>query len=239
MKQLWNQLRPGERRWVAAIGCVVFIVLNYFLVWPKFKEWRVDSKRMNDAAAAISNYQKEIAKEPSYRKELAKFETDDSQVASADQILNFSTFYQGRAVENGVQIQSDSPRPPRTNDFSVDLQTTLEVVGSEKGVVGFLYSLGSSASQMRVREMSLHAVEPNRYQLHASLTIVASYSYQKKPGAAAKPAAKPVYEPPRMAPPPANYLTTNTLYPTNRPRAGRAGLTNALSPTNKPGQRTR
>jgi len=241
MKQLWDQLRPSERRWVIIIGCIVFLVLNYFMVWPKFKQWKVNSKHIADARATIQKCQPEIAKEATYQKALATYESSGTKIPEADQVLNFQTFYQGRAVENGIQIQSDAIRPPRTNDFSVDQQTTLEVVGGEKNLVGFLYSLGSSASQMRVREMSLHAVEPNRYQLHASLTIVASYSYQKKPAGAAKPAAKPVVTQPAPAAPPANYYKSTTVYPlgsSNQPATPAApaarGRTNAISSTNKP-----
>ena len=43
MKKFWEQLKPQERRAVAAVGIVFFLVLNYFMVWPQFKEWGVNN----------------------------------------------------------------------------------------------------------------------------------------------------------------------------------------------------
>ncbi len=248
MKQFWAQLRPAERRWVIGIGCLVFGVLNYWLVWPRFKEWHANSLGMADANRRIQLYQTELARQGDYEREIKKFEggAGGTAVPAEDQILNFATFYQGRALENGVQIQSDSPRPPRTNEFFMEQQTTLDVVGDEKSMVGFLYSLGSSSSIMRVREMSLHAIEPNRYQLRASITIVASY--QKKAPTKAAPPKPPAPRPVPSAPAFPNEgipnPVRNTVYPLNRSnqpppagaKPGPAGSrTNANALTNKPG----
>lgn len=206
MKKFWEQLRPGERRWVVLIGCVVFLVMNYFMVWPQFKQWHANSLAIEKAKATIEQCRPEIGRKAQYDRELKNFTAaGGGDVAADDQILNFSTFYRDRAVENGVQIQSDAMRPPHTNDFSIDLLTTLDVVGGEKNLVGFLYSLGSSASQMRVRDMHLHAIEPNRYQLHASLTIIASY--QKKLVTPKPSAAKSAVASSPAAPAPVNSQT--------------------------------
>ena len=249
MKQFWEQLRPAERRWVAGIGCLVFVVLNYFFVWPRFSEWHATSKTVDDANKRMLTYQTELAKQSDFERGIKKFEGGDggTAVPEQDQILSFATFYQGRALENGVQIQSESTRPPHTNEFFMDHQVTLDVVGDEKGMVGFLYSLGSSSSIMRVREMSLHAIEPNRYQLRASITIVASY--QRKPNAkgapataattaATRPAPTMPTRPPASAPEPTT--TTHWSAPINRsnqppPAPPGSPRGNPNSSTNKPG----
>jgi hypothetical protein len=246
MKQFWAQLRPTERRWVIGIGCLVFIVLNYFFVWPRFKEWHTNSLGKADANRRIAMYQAELARQAEYEKAIKNFEggSGSLDIPLEDQILSFATFYQGRALENGVQIQSDSPRPPRTNEFFMEQQTTLDIVGGEKNLVGFLYSLGSSSSIMRVREMSLHAIEPNRYQLRASITIVASY--QKKAPSKAAPAKPAGPRPPVQPQVPFDYIPnavrtplvpmTRSNQPPTTPRGGPASgnsRTNALSPTNK------
>lgn len=251
MKQFWAQLRPAERRWVIGIGCLVFVVLNYFFVWPQVSQWHTNSQNIANANKKMGDYQAELAKQGDYEREIKKFEGGDAGagVPPEDQILSFATFYQGRALENGVQIQSESSRPPRTNEFFMEHQVTLDVVGDEKAMVGFLYSLGSSSSIMRVREMTLHAIEPNRYQLRASITIVASYQKKAPTKAAASTPAKPAAPHPTTLPP--DYIpgaVKTTVYPLNRsnqpppsPAASRGipgpvfPRTNAISATNKAG----
>ena len=34
MKKYWEQLQPLERRWVAFILIALFVVLNWWKVWP-------------------------------------------------------------------------------------------------------------------------------------------------------------------------------------------------------------
>jgi Tfp pilus assembly protein PilO len=238
MKQFWEQLRPGERRWVTGIGVVVFIVLNYFLVFPQFRQWRVNSAAMTKARSRITECNLEIARVDEYQRAINKF--GDNDVPADDQLVNFVTFYQSRALENGIQIQSDSPRPVRTNEFFMEQGTTLDVVGGENNLVGFLYSLGSSASMMRVREMSLHAIEPNRYQLRASVTLVASYRKTSAKSAAPRTiVARPAV--PQYSPTYIPNAVCNTL-PRLTPLGSPAGRTNAanlrsnlMNLTNKPG----
>ena len=244
MKKFWDQLKSTERRWVIAIGCVVFVVLNYFFVWPRFREWHANSVRIEDANAKIKMYRTEVAKQSDYQKAINELDSTGMQgIPPEDQTLKFAQFYQGRATENGVQIQSEIQRAGRTNEYFMEQQATIDVVAGEKNLVGFLYSLGSSSSLMRVREMSLHAVEPNRYQLRAQLTIVASYQKKALPAkpaapkaAAAKPAAgaKPVDNASVARGASGTASPTATKLDNAKP-PGPAAKPNANTQTNKPG----
>jgi hypothetical protein len=190
-----------------------------------------------------------VAKQSDYQKAINELDSTGTQgIPPEDQTLKFAQFYQGRATENGVQIQSEIQRAGRTNEYFMEQQATIDVVAGEKNLVGFLYSLGSSSSLMRVREMSLHAVEPNRYQLRAQLTIVASYQKKALPAkpAAPKPAApKAAAAKPAAGAKPADNASaargaSGTASPTatkldNAKPAGPAAKPNSNTQTNKPG----
>ena len=213
MKKFWDQLKPQERRWVIIIGVVVFVVLNYFMVFPRFKEWKLNAARIQDAQKRMSQYTSEINRMASYQKILNNFDPADTGVLPEDQAYNFEAFFRDRARDCGVQIQSVNPRKPETNDFFVKRQTAIEVVSKEVNLLHFLFSLGSSSSQMRVRSMSLHPVEPNRYQLRATITIVADYLRKSPTATRASTAAVPDLK--GGSSPSAN--STNRLISTNKP----------------------
>jgi hypothetical protein len=175
MKKFWEQLRPQERRWLIAIGCIVFITMNYLFIWPQFKQWPVNTLRMRTATDKTALYRAEIAHQPEYKRKIAQLDTENQNIAQEDQAVHFENFFRDRAVENGVQIQSTSRPSTRSDAFTMEQSTTIQVLAAEKNLVDFLYALGSSGSLMRVKAMSLRPLDMNRYQLHADLTIAESY----------------------------------------------------------------
>lgn len=213
MKKLWEQLKPQERRWLIAIGCVVFITLNYFMVWPKFKDWTANSNRIAAAKDKLAKYSAEIARKDDYQRRIASLDVENNTISPDDQAVHFENTFRDHALENGVSIQSVSRPSTRTDDFTMEQQATLQVLTGEKNLVNFLYSLGSGGSLMRVKSMSLRPADNNRYQLHADLTIAESY-LRTTPGAPVKnptpakpaapaiaPAVKPAVVPPTAANP--------------------------------------
>jgi hypothetical protein len=243
VKKFWSQLKPQERRWVAGIGFVVFIILNYLLVWPQFGKWNQNVARMERASTKLVDYRLEVAKRAEYDRQIKMLESDGPPVQAEDQALHFETFYNDRAAESGMSIQTRSPLTSRTNDsFFVEKQATIQVLTTEKGLVEFLYVLGSSNSLMRVQNMSLRPVEPNRYQLSASLTIVASYKKNTPtppPAVAPKPAAAPApatTNKPNPAPPTVKQLTNTMTGPGRISPPGTRAPTPTTT-TNKPGPR--
>jgi hypothetical protein len=186
MKKFWEQLKPQERRAVAAVGIVFFLVLNYFMVWPRFKEWNLNKARMLKAEQNIRTYQAELVHKDEYAHRIQNFDSDTVQLE--DQDTHFENFILDRALENHVTRENESPMRKTPFEFFVEKQVTLQTLSSEPGLVNFLYSLGSSNSMMRVKSLIVHPADLNRYQLHADIVIVASYQ-KTTPNAPAKPAA--------------------------------------------------
>jgi hypothetical protein len=176
MKRYLEQLKPQERRWVVGIGFIVFVVLNYWFVWPHFKEWELDNKKMQTSRDTLTKFRAELAHRPEYERKIKDLESQES-VMPEDQAIDFDRYYQNRARESKVLIMNNSRLVTTTNDFFLEQQMSLTVQSGEKELVNFLYTLGSSNSLVRVRAMSLRP-DGQHQQLNANVTIVASY--QKK-----------------------------------------------------------
>ena len=64
MKRFWEQLKPGERRWVAGIGLALFVVLNYIFVVPHFSDWAKAQGRMQRAEDYLLKFPFRDSKNP-------------------------------------------------------------------------------------------------------------------------------------------------------------------------------
>ena len=75
--------------------------------------------------------------------------------------------------------------------FFIEQSQNITVVSKDEDLVKFLYSLGSDASFIRVRDLTLRPDAP-RYRLIATIQLVASYQKNQKaaaPATTTKPAA--------------------------------------------------
>ena len=190
MKRYWEQLKPGERRMVAGIGLIFFLVLNWIFVWPHLHDLGKAGMRMDKAHVTIDLYKAELKNKPTYEAKIRALQSDGaSDVQAEDQALDFVRFYDARARSNSVQVINNSRLITSTNDpFFVDHEMSLTVQGKERNIVNFLYSLGSG-NFVRVRGMSLHPDGPHQ-QINANISIVASYA-KKPPARTTAPAAAP------------------------------------------------
>lgn len=211
MKKFWDQLKPQERRWLIVIGCIVFVTMNYFFVWPHFKEWSANTARMSAARDNMAKYSAEIAHKNDYEHKIHTISPEEQNIAPEDQAVHFEEGFRDKAVQNGVQIQTTSRPSTRMDDFTVEQRETIQALTGEKNLVDYLYSLGSSGSSVRVESMSLRPVDLNRYQLHADLTLVESY-FRNPTSSAARTSSGARTAPPAATPAPA----TNPVTPTNR-----------------------
>jgi len=223
-------LRPSERRLVIWVGVGLFVLFNWVWVRPHFSDWSATSKRMSDARWTIETYQKEIAKLEYYRTAVDKLQDTGSSVPPEDQAIQFARTIQSQAALSHVTTLGNSRSSVRTNQFFIEQFQTISVLGEEKNLVDFLYSLGAGNSLIRVRGLSVRPDAP-RQQLSANVTLVASYqknqvapkpatpSVTAAPEAAAAPAA-PVGLPPMkvrtQAPIPSNSSTNQSKTATVR-----------------------
>jgi len=236
MKHYWEQLKPNERRVVVMVGFAFFIVLNAWFVWPHFTDLRRDIARMEAAKKTLATYQATVAHMAEYKRKIGELQNGGgSQVLPEDQAIDLLRFVDKSAIDNAVQNQNNSGIRTHTNSpFFVDQEMTLNVAAREKGLVGFLYVMGSGNSMVRVRNMSLRP-DQSHQQLSASITIVASYQKNPPPAAhTAQPASAKVVasaKPPPATPNPAAPNPKPAMPTNNRPEP--RFLKSAV--TNKPG----
>jgi hypothetical protein len=220
MKKFWEQLKPQERRWVTVVAMLFFIVLNYLLVWPRFKQWGQNTARKNAANLNLAKYHAEIVHEQEYLGKIKELESAEMAVPLEDQAAQFETTFIDHAYEHSIAILGKGKLTTRSNDYFLEESMGFDVTATETNLVNLLYSLGSSNSLMRVRSMSLQPADPNRYALKAGLTVVASYK-------------KKNLTPPKPAATATNTAKTTASAATNKPPGLTPPKTNSL--TNKPG----
>jgi len=176
VKKYFDQLDSQSRRWVLGTAVVVFVILNYMLVWPHFSDWGRNNLRIAAAEKKIATYRTELARKPYYETAIRRLQPEDSTgVLPEDQAIQIEYFYHARAAENNVMIQANTRMTSHSSDpFFQEEELGLTLLAKEGNLVNFLFSLGSSNSLVRVRAMSLRPDQP-RHQLDANITIVASY----------------------------------------------------------------
>lgn len=211
----FSRLSPVERFFIASAIICVFVVINLVFVVPKFGKLKGIERRDRDAKAKLDLYEKEIAQTDFYRTNITILEGDGASVPLEDQGVSFLQAIQSEAVKSGVIIQANNRLPESTNQFFKELSQSITTLSEESQLVDFLYNLGTSSSQTRVRAIAIRP-DPSRTKLNATITLVASF--QKKPPVRTTPAPAPVVKPaaketpkdsPKPAPTPVTKPATN------------------------------
>jgi Tfp pilus assembly protein PilO len=235
-------LTPAERRLVVIVGIVVFVVIQFWFVFPMFGEYGKYEQWKRDADALLQKYQSEIGKQPAYLKELKELEGQGAFVPTEEAALRLTQEINSQAALSGVTVTSIQPMTRqsatgKTNAFFEEATVTVSVNTGEKELIDFLYRLADKDLLIRAKSMNI-STDPSQMRLQGQLTLVKSF--QRKPpqkvSAAARPAAasptpapapvpaKPVPSVPPPAavkPAPGNTIPVPTPAPagiTNRPR---------------------
>ncbi len=116
-------LRPQERRLIAFVAIVLFVVLNIWLVWPHFGDWGKLKMRQFRAMKTFETYRAEIAKVPGYKVKLRELESAGSSVVPEEQELDLVRTVDNQARLNRLTVITSEPRPasvrpPRRTPFS-------------------------------------------------------------------------------------------------------------------------
>ncbi len=203
-------LSPAERRLVVITGIVLFVLLNWFFIWPEFGEWPKNEQRIQDASAKLSTFKDEIARKAAYEKELKELEQQGGYVPTEEAALRLSQEVNSQAALSGVTLTSISPlirggtgSTGKTNAFFEEVSVTVNVNTSEKELLDFLFRLADKDMLIRAKTMNL-SPDPTRMRLQGLVTLVKSL--QRKPpvkAAAAKTAASPPTAKPAANPTPA------------------------------------
>jgi hypothetical protein len=183
MKKYLAHLRPMERRFAVGVAVVLVVVLNAVFIWPHFSDWGKFSRRLEDANRKLKLYQTAVAQKPELERQVKVFASEGQFVAVEDQSVNFMRTIQAQSAQSGVAIVNTSRQLTRTNDvFFIEQVQNINVLATEEQLVDFLYKLGSGASMIRVRSLTM-LPDPPRQKLSADIQLVASY--QKNPVRAA------------------------------------------------------
>jgi hypothetical protein len=176
-------LRPQERRLVMVAVVVLFVVINFWLVFPHFSDWKSMHTRLDTAKSTAVRFEAEVAKTADYKAKLETLWSDGSFVVPDEQSLALVQTIQTEAATANVAIQRLTPAgggPIPNNPFFEEQRVTVNIIAGEGELVEFLKKLGSGNSLIRVRDLELKP-DAGVYKLVASLTIVGNY--QKKPPA--------------------------------------------------------
>lgn len=173
-------LRPQERRLVAFVAIVLFVVLNIWLVWPHFGDWGKYKMKQLRAKRDYDKFRAEIAKVPGYRVRLTELESAGSSVVLEEQDLDFARHVDNQARLNRLTVIQSDPRPrvtadTQTNSFFEEQYLTLQVTSGTEELVNFLVSLTSTNSMIRVKDLTLKPDLPAVTKLNGHMTLVASY----------------------------------------------------------------
>src|SRR5262245_10016842 len=137
-------LRPHERRFVFAVGMLIFLVLNWLFIWPRFGEWRELLKRKDTALATATRFQAEIAHTPKYQARLDELAQEGMVVPTDLQDLELATTIQSEAAQANVFIPSMKPAGTSgrvNNPFFDETRYNIQFTAGEKELVTFLVNL--------------------------------------------------------------------------------------------------
>jgi hypothetical protein len=212
-------LRPQERRLIAFVAIVVFIVLNIWLVWPHFGDWaRIQDKRKR-AEKTLAMYSAEKAKTKAYQARLRELESAGSSVIPDEQELDLVRTTDNQARKNGMFVIQLDPRPRtsmtgQTNRFFEEQYVTLHATSDNDELIKFLVSLTSTNSLIRVKDLSLKTADVGTTKLDSTMMLVASYQ-RRAPSKTAAPASTTMSATTNLAAAP-KVLPNRTLSRTNK-----------------------
>lgn len=164
MLRLFDRLKltPAERRLVMIILVVVFVVLNYWLVWPRFSDFRTLSEDIEAIERKRRLYQAEIDRRPMYEVMLRKLQAAGSVLPVGEERIQFRTDMErvarevGLAVPRWGEVLQERSTGSSTNAFFEAISLAMnQVSGTEAQFVDFLFRVGASNSTIRVKELTL------------------------------------------------------------------------------------
>lgn len=171
-------LRPAERRLVVGVGVILFIVLNVYLVWPHFKDWKILRNEIKAAEDTIALYKAEAAKIGEYEARESELEVSGTSIPTADMALALLDVVQPKARNAGITVTEWSPSKDGTSETSEFFEEHKLRIGfrstGDEALLKFLVSLGTGESVIRIRELSVRP-EATKMTLMGSITMVASY----------------------------------------------------------------
>jgi hypothetical protein len=226
-------LRPQERRLIALVAIVLFVVLNIVFVWPHFGDWGTIKIKQERAEHTLQTYETEIQKTKGYQVKLRELESAGSSVVPDEQELDLVRVVDTQARLNGLYLIAMDTHAKQsatqTNRFFEEQYVTLHATSDNDQLINFLVSLTSTNSLIRVKDLTLKPADIAATKLDEQMTLVASYQRktpaksQPQPAPAATnlglakgPAPHPMVRTNKAAGKPAGAATNRTANPRSR-----------------------
>jgi Tfp pilus assembly protein PilO len=174
-------LRPQEKRLVVIGSVVLFLVLNFWFVWPHASDLRNARAKLQAGREQLKTFQAEVERMPDYAARLQELEGQAAGVLPEDGQFNALIFQiQSQASKSGVscgQIRAlpRSARPEEATEFFEEksLSLGLNPTGPDE-ILDFLLALASGDLVIRVKELDLKP-DPTQTKLTGSMRLVASF----------------------------------------------------------------
>lgn len=173
-------LRPYERRLIVIAGLIVFILLNFWFIWPLRNSWKTEQTAIRDLRDRLTRYENAAARLESVKDELMKLESEGSTVIAEGEVDLIKTV-QSKIYRAGLPVNRMDPSTSRggTNDFFIEKTLVLQYDKTrDTNLVNFLISLGQDDSLIRVRDLTIRT-DPQRQTLLGRISLVASYQREK------------------------------------------------------------
>ncbi len=163
MLKLFDRLNltPSERRLVVGVMVVAFLVVNYWVVWPRFNDFKTVSDDIATMERRKGIFEQEIARRPTYQLLLQKLKAEGSVLPVGEERIAFRSDMERLARDVGLMVPRWGEVLPErggqnTNAFFEAIGITLQGAGgTEQQFVDFLHRVGSSNSTIRVKELTL------------------------------------------------------------------------------------
>lgn len=182
-------LRPGEKRLLVGIGIVLFVVVNFMVVTPKFGEFGRIRSETETLQTEINKFQAMIDKRPKFERELKELEGQGSKIIKEEQSLRLLQTVQSQALASGFTINSSrettssSFSTSTTNSFFDERSLIVQYDTGYRQLISFLVGLAEQESMIRVRSMDVKP-DPSHQRIQGNITLVASYQRSRNSSAA-------------------------------------------------------
>ncbi|MBG86904.1 MAG: hypothetical protein CMO80_08400 [Verrucomicrobiales bacterium] len=171
-------LRPGERRLVMFVLFVLFVVANYYVVWPYFKEWKVIQGQITELEATLKTYQEERDNLPSYQQTESDLLGQSPGLPKAGLGSTLLRDIENTAREFGQTFggvkQRDAGDSDRSQFFEEKIVDITFTGWTDTNLLKALISLEEGNSVIRIQTLSIKP-DVTRRKLGGRATLVASY----------------------------------------------------------------
>jgi len=185
-------LRPQERRLVVIVGMVLFVLINWWFVWPFFGEWGKVQNDLRKDATTLAKYNNEIGKRGQYERKQRDLEETGSEMLNSE--TDFQRIVSSQAANAGVYVSDlrtgvGGGLGSKTNQFFQEQIITVTFNSGGKEIVDFLVGIAAQNAMIRVRTMNVRP-DSTGTKLTGNIEFVGNYARPQTNAPTARAAAR-------------------------------------------------